>query len=209
MTGEAAPAAVVSLVRRNRPRYGGYIVHVGMALLFVGVAASSAFQHERDVRLAPGQTTRVGDYPVTYVRNTAKLEFREDSLEAIRIGAQLRVQRDGHEPFAAVTERRYFPANAPFMGPLARYFAGEATSEIALKAGGLRDFWAAYQPDQDGIQKIVAATDRRLKELNATPQEQAQAFGRFVGFLRDSPSPGTFRIIASPLVSWIWLGGLV
>src|SRR3954451_8782130 len=205
MTGEAAPAAVVSLVRRNRRRYGGYIVHVGIALLFVGVAASSAFQHERDVRLSPGQSARVGDYTVTYVKNTAKLDIREDNLEAIRIGAQLRVQRDGHEPFAAITERRYFPANAPFMGPLARYFEGEATSEIALKAGALHDFWAAYQPDQDSIRKIVAATDRRLKEMNATPDQQAQAFGRFVGLLRDSPSAGTFRVIASPLVSWIWL----
>src|SRR4051794_39416461 len=57
---EPAPVALVSLVRRNRRRYGGYVVHVGIALLFVGVAASSAFQHVRDVRLSPGQTARIG-----------------------------------------------------------------------------------------------------------------------------------------------------
>src|SRR4051812_35841316 len=43
--GEAPPRALLALVRRNRRRYGGYVVHVGMAVLFVGVAASSSFQH--------------------------------------------------------------------------------------------------------------------------------------------------------------------
>ena len=44
--------ALVSLVRRNRRRYGGYLVHAGMAVLFVGIAASSSFQDERDVAAA-------------------------------------------------------------------------------------------------------------------------------------------------------------
>jgi cytochrome c-type biogenesis protein CcmF len=56
MAGEPLPLALVSLVRRNRRRYGGYLVHVGIALLFAGVAASSAFQSVQVVRLAEGQT---------------------------------------------------------------------------------------------------------------------------------------------------------
>ena len=68
MSGESAPVALVSLVRRNRRRYGGYLVHVGVAVLFVGVAASSAFQDARDVQLRPGQTARVGGYDITYER---------------------------------------------------------------------------------------------------------------------------------------------
>ena len=68
MTGEGPLRALRSLVARNRRRYGGYLVHVGMALLFVGVAASTAFNDARDVRLSPGQTVRVGDYDFTYVR---------------------------------------------------------------------------------------------------------------------------------------------
>src|SRR6202044_2945316 len=38
-SGEVVPRALVTLIRRNRRRYGGYIVHVGIAILFVGVAA--------------------------------------------------------------------------------------------------------------------------------------------------------------------------
>ena len=72
MTRETPPAAVLALVRRNRRRYGGYLVHAGIAVLFVGVAASSAFQHARDFRLSPGQTAKVGGYSLTYVRPTAK-----------------------------------------------------------------------------------------------------------------------------------------
>ena len=56
MAGEAAPLALLALVRRNRRRYGGYIVHIGIAVLFVGVAASSSFQHASELGLSPGQS---------------------------------------------------------------------------------------------------------------------------------------------------------
>ena len=71
MAGEAAPVALVALVRRNRRRYGGYIVHVGIAVLFVGVAASSSFQHTVEPTLSVGQSSKVGAYTVRYVRPTA------------------------------------------------------------------------------------------------------------------------------------------
>ena len=58
MSSDSVPRAVVSLVQRNRRRYGGYLVHVGVAVLFAGVAASSAFQDARDVELQVGQTAR-------------------------------------------------------------------------------------------------------------------------------------------------------
>lgn len=38
LTGEPGPRALVGLIARNRRRYGGYIAHAGIALLFVGVA---------------------------------------------------------------------------------------------------------------------------------------------------------------------------
>ena len=62
MAGEPAPLALLALVRRNRRRYGGYVVHIGIAVLFVGVAASSSFQHASELGLSPGQSTRVGAY---------------------------------------------------------------------------------------------------------------------------------------------------
>ena len=46
MAGEAPARALVRLVQRNRRRYGGYTVHVGIAVLLIGVAASSSFVHQ-------------------------------------------------------------------------------------------------------------------------------------------------------------------
>ena len=69
---ESPPVAVASLVRRNRRRYGGYIVHVGIAVLFIGVAASSSFQHESELSLGVGQSAQVGPYTFRYVRSTAR-----------------------------------------------------------------------------------------------------------------------------------------
>src|SRR6185312_1833995 len=58
IAGESPPVALLALVRRNRRRYGGYLVHVGIAVLFVGVAASSSFQHASELQLRKGQSTR-------------------------------------------------------------------------------------------------------------------------------------------------------
>src|SRR5215208_5628853 len=71
MSGGGVAGALVALVRRNRRRYGGYLVHAGITVLFVGIAASSAFQDEREVVLKPGQTASVGAYDVTYTKPTA------------------------------------------------------------------------------------------------------------------------------------------
>jgi cytochrome c-type biogenesis protein CcmF len=206
MAGERPPKALVQLVRRNRRRYGGYIVHVGMALLFVGVAASSAFQDERDVRMKVGDTTRIGDYTVTYERGKADIETRDGRLENIVIGARLKVTKDG-KTFTARTERRYFPSTSPQFGPVGRFFEGEATSEIALKAGLFNDFWAAYQPDQESIRKVVDALDKRM--ANAPPVQQMRSAFLFADLLGQRPPEATFRLISSPLVTWIWLGAII
>ena len=47
MSSEAPPVALLSMIRRNRRRYGGYIVHVGIATLLLGIAASSTFTQRR------------------------------------------------------------------------------------------------------------------------------------------------------------------
>ena len=75
--------ALVQLIRRNRRRYGGYIAHAGLAVLLIGVAASSSFQHSRDTVMRPGQTTRVDGYRVTYVRPTASVMPRRVTFGAV------------------------------------------------------------------------------------------------------------------------------
>ncbi len=54
-----SPAALLAVTSRNRRRYGGYVVHAGVAVLLIGIAASSSFQTNREVTLRPGQSTVV------------------------------------------------------------------------------------------------------------------------------------------------------
>jgi len=54
--------AVVSLVEKNKRRYGGYIVHFGMVMIFVGVLGSSVFQKEAHGPLLPGESLALGPY---------------------------------------------------------------------------------------------------------------------------------------------------
>src|SRR2546422_3377818 len=56
--GESTPFAVVQLLSRNRRRYGGYIVHVGIVLLFVGFAGM-AFKTETEATLRPGESAEL------------------------------------------------------------------------------------------------------------------------------------------------------
>ena len=202
-TGASLPIALATLVSRNRRRYGGYLVHVGIALLFLGVAASSALQDVRDVRLRPGQSVRVKDYDIRYVRATGGLDH-----EKLSLGALLRVSKDGHHVATLAPSRGYYPApDARQFGPIGRYFAGEATSEVGLKTGVERDIWTSVEPDIDSFAPMVDGNDRRF------PLADGAAQGVLLGVIAEryrlDPPPAGFRMIVSPLVTWIWLGGLV
>ncbi|MGE5176611.1 MAG: heme lyase CcmF/NrfE family subunit, partial [Hyphomicrobiales bacterium] len=57
--------AVVSLVQKNKRRYGGYIVHFGMVMIFVGVLGSTVFQKEAHAPLKTGESLSIGGYDLT------------------------------------------------------------------------------------------------------------------------------------------------
>ena len=163
---EAVPVALVSLVRRNRRRYGGYFVHVGIIVLFVGVAASSSFKDDPRRRAEPGQSARVGGYEFTYVKPTAELHAAPNGrLERIAFGAELRVRKDG-KPKPLHTSKDYFPSQDPSLGPVSRFFDGESTTEVALDASLRKDIWAAVAPD---IAKLRAAHRRGRPAVRPTP----------------------------------------
>ena len=58
--GVSWPGAFVSMVARNRRRYGGYAVHLGIVVLFIGLAGSKGFATEVDVGGARGRPGRGG-----------------------------------------------------------------------------------------------------------------------------------------------------
>ena len=57
---------MAALFRRNQRRYGGYIVHLGVTVIGIGVIASTAFQTEVQHSLERGETISVQDYTLRY-----------------------------------------------------------------------------------------------------------------------------------------------
>ncbi len=219
MSDDGPARAVVMLVRRNRRRYGGYIVHAGMALMFLGIAGSSALQQSSDANLRPGQTMRAGDYDVKYVRPTSSIVTTKDGrLEKVTFGAILDVRRDGDRVATLEPSREFFPSTAVVaFGPVGRFFEGEATSEIGLKAGAFRDVWTAMTPDIDALKPIIDEGDEVYTRFADDPDVSAAARSEALAAIlvgiteryRNQPPPTTFRVIASPMVTWLWIGAIV
>jgi cytochrome c-type biogenesis protein CcmF len=235
LTGGSMPAALVGVVSRNRRRYGGYVVHAGVAVLLIGIAASSSFQTNRDVRLAPGESAVVDGRTVTYERPTVSVDSN-----AITIGSVLAVERDG-ERTMLYPSRRFFRPTGGESGAISDFFAGEATSEVGLEAGPLNDLWTALQPDISALRRRVRAADagfracvsgapgtppqcralsRLMRAAAANPRlrplalvqidslQAATAERLAKSYLADDAT-ATFRVIVDPLVTWIWIGGLI
>jgi cytochrome c-type biogenesis protein CcmF len=201
-TGRPLPVAAFGLVARNRRRYGGFLVHAGFAVMLVGVAASSAFKHVTDVRLGPGQSAKVGDYQVRYVRATASY-----SAEKLSLGAVLDVSRNGRHVWTLRPNRGYYPvADAQRFGTLGRWFEGESTSEVGLRAGPRRDFWTAVEPDLQPLQSMIRGIDKRFPL--AGPKIEPLFLQALTERYRLDPPKAAFRFIDSPLVMWVWLGGI-
>jgi cytochrome c-type biogenesis protein CcmF len=235
LTGEPGAAALVGLIARNRRRYGGYVVHIGVVVLLIGIAASSSFQTNREVELRPGQSSEVDGRTITYVKPTVAVDE-----EKITFGSLLRIEEGGEVVGFLRPSRRYFrPAGQT--GLISTYFAGEATSEVGLRAGVDDDLWIAEQPDISGVQRGAAAADEGfracvrggpgtppqckalgalMRAARANPSLRADALAqisdlqaltaeRLARTYLDDTAPATFRIIVDPLVTWIWIGGLI
>ncbi|HTZ86287.1 MAG TPA: cytochrome c-type biogenesis CcmF C-terminal domain-containing protein [Solirubrobacteraceae bacterium] len=209
MAGEPAPLALLALVRRNRRRYGGYVVHIGIAVLFVGVAASSSFQHAVEQRLSPGQTTHVGAYAVRYVRPTATITPRNDTAHTgstLNVGAVLDVSKGGRHVATLRPSEGFYDSGEPAQGTVGHLIGGQAVSHISMDAGLTRDVWSAVAPDisTPALQRIVSVGNRTLPA-----DEAAVAIGFLAREYLKHPPPAQFHFIVSPLVMWIWIGGLI
>jgi cytochrome c-type biogenesis protein CcmF len=223
MSSEAPPHALLSMVRRNRRRYGGYIVHTGIAVLFIGVAASSTFQHEQELSLQVGQSAHVGAYTMRYVKATSGVVNDPSRTGAtLTLGAVLRVSRNGHYVGTLRPAADYYPASALLSGQVvADLISGDAVQQVALKSSLRRDLWAAIKPfgttlPATGVQipeeAIVAKADASILPSTSQTDQLEIAYtelGSIAAAYKRNPPPAGFILIASPLVMWIWLGGLI
>jgi cytochrome c-type biogenesis protein CcmF len=93
--GEGLAKAFVHLIQKNRRRYGGYIVHVGLVLMFMGFAGA-AYDVESEVGgMLPGESTEVrSPFGHTYTLTYQDLSWYYHT-NGITLAASVLVEKDG------------------------------------------------------------------------------------------------------------------
>jgi cytochrome c-type biogenesis protein CcmF len=64
--GESLPVAFSNLMARNRRRYGGYWIHIGVLVMAVGIIGVELFQQETQIRLQSGESVTLGRYEMVF-----------------------------------------------------------------------------------------------------------------------------------------------
>jgi cytochrome c-type biogenesis protein CcmF len=123
-TGSDILTAMIGLVARSQRRYGGYIVHVGIVLVFLGFAGQG-FKQEEQALLKPGQEVKVGKFTV---RHDA-LRVTSDSQKQMVTG-QVTVSENG----AVIDQLR--PARWFF-----NKHEDEPTTEVAIRRAPAEDLY--------------------------------------------------------------------
>lgn len=117
--------AFFGLLLANRPRYGGYITHIGIVLIAVGVVGSSSYNVEKEVTLNPGDSANIGSYVVTYEKRDS---FPTASKQVDT--ATLAVYQDG-KMIGRLTPAKYYHINYQ-----------QAVSEVAIRSTLAEDLYS-------------------------------------------------------------------
>ncbi len=132
--------AKYQLIRRNTRRYGGYIVHVGVVIVVVGLAGS-AFNRSVEKELALHDKLVIGPYSLENVGATQDSNANFDSWYAL-----LDVSKGGKKLFQMTPEKRVYLAS------------GQPQTMVAIHSVPAWDLYVVYEgtnPDTD--QPIIKA----------------------------------------------------
>jgi cytochrome c-type biogenesis protein CcmF len=131
--------SLIQTLVRNRRRYGGYIVHLGVVLIVIGFAGA-AFRSERHALLERGDALEVGGY-------TLRLQGFESEQTAEKniLQANLLVERGG-DPLAVLRPQRNF-----------HRAQRQAQSEVAIRTTPVDDLYVVITSiDADGTAAVRA-----------------------------------------------------
>jgi len=141
-TGTDLFTALVGLFGRSRRRYAGYIVHLGIVLVFFGFAGEG-FKKEADVNMKPGQQTTLGPFTVRH--------------DALRVSADAQKQM--------ITGHVSISANGKELGTMlpAKWFyekrPEEPTTEVAIRRAVGEDLYIVLAgfdvADQSALYKVT------------------------------------------------------
>ena len=104
--GESPPVALARLVGANRRRYGGYVAHLGVLILTLGIGASSVFRTEREATLQKGETMEVGRFTI----RLDDVYGREEPQRSV-LAAGVTVLRNGREVGRLEPRMNFYPTS--------------------------------------------------------------------------------------------------
>ena len=101
---ETAIGALGSLIWHSKRRYGGYIVHIGVVMIYAGIAASQSYGTHVEKRVKIGDTIEINGYMLRY----EKLAAVQATSVKTRIIAQLAVEKNGKRIWTARPEKEFY-----------------------------------------------------------------------------------------------------
>lgn len=116
--------AFFNLARANRPRYGGYIVHISILLIAVGVVGSSLYSVEKDAMLKPGESITINNYTLTF-DNLDTYDTESKSVVTASLSVYNRGKLEGR-----LTPEKYFHRSYE-----------QAVSEVAIRSTLIEDLY--------------------------------------------------------------------
>src|SRR5881396_1280940 len=145
--GEPTALAVVQLLARNRRRYGGYVVHVAIVLLFVAFAGM-AFKTETQATLRPGESVTLKS-PYGHVYTFTHVSVSQyNALNREITAALVDVRRDGKQIGRLRTEKRQH------VDALGRP-TFEPSTEVGIKSGLREDLYVVLGGLVNGTEQAV------------------------------------------------------
>lgn len=139
-TGQNLLAAAVELTHRNTRRYGGYIVHMGIVLMFIGFAGA-AFNKDTTAEVRMGDSFPIGRYQLRVAELTSG-----DGENYAWTRAIVEVSKGGKRLGTLEPEHRFFKAS------------NQATSEVAIRRRLNEDLYLNYAgPSADNQRAVIQA----------------------------------------------------
>ncbi|HVB33304.1 MAG TPA: heme lyase CcmF/NrfE family subunit [Patescibacteria group bacterium] len=132
--------SVGRLTMRNTRRYGGYVVHFGIVLIFIGIAGQ-AFNVRRKVDLGIGSQMKIGPYTL-YCQNFDQRNGPNYTAE----DATIEVFQHGRPTMMLFPERRYFASS------------GVIETMVSIHSTLARDLYVVYSgPDPQNNKPVIHA----------------------------------------------------
>jgi len=155
--GENYAQALARLVGRNRRRYGGYIVHLGIVTYFVAFTGQ-AFTVDREASLVPGESVEI-ESPFGHTLTFTHLGVSQyDQLNRLVSAATVEVAKDGERIGVIKSEKRqHFTCQAPIDPCPAnlRQRSFEPSTEAGIRSDLQEDIYVVFAGSVEGTEEAV------------------------------------------------------